>query len=110
APEDLLDYPPQVLSAGNPSIFIALKDKETVDRAELDMTGAKRLRGTYPQPLCTFVFTPTADGAYSRMFALEHGVMEDPATGSATGPLAVYMMRHKLVSSGRFISEQGTKM
>jgi trans-2,3-dihydro-3-hydroxyanthranilate isomerase len=109
-PEDLLDFPPQVLSAGNPTIFIALKDRETVDRAEMDMSGAKRLRGTHPQPLCTFVFTPTAEGAYSRMFAPEHGVMEDPATGSATGPLAAYMMRHKLTPGERFRSEQGTKM
>jgi trans-2,3-dihydro-3-hydroxyanthranilate isomerase len=39
--------------------------------------------------------------------------MEDPATGSSTGPLAAYMMRHGLVSkvSGTcFYSEQGTKM
>jgi trans-2,3-dihydro-3-hydroxyanthranilate isomerase len=59
------------------------------------------------------VFTPTPEGAYSRMFAPEHGVMEDPATGSATGPLAAYMMRHRLApgrSGTRWISEQGTKM
>lgn len=47
------------------------------------------------------------------MFALELGVMDDPATGSATGPLAAYMMDHDLVARNdgtRFISEQGTKM
>jgi trans-2,3-dihydro-3-hydroxyanthranilate isomerase len=47
------------------------------------------------------------------MFAPEHGVIEDPATGSATGPLAAYLMKHGLVSTEpgtRFISEQGTKM
>jgi trans-2,3-dihydro-3-hydroxyanthranilate isomerase len=52
-------------------------------------------------------------GAYSRMFAPEHGVPEDPATGSATGPLAAYMMRRRLVlgvPGTRFHSEQGTKM
>ncbi|MDP9110151.1 MAG: PhzF family phenazine biosynthesis protein, partial [Candidatus Eremiobacteraeota bacterium] len=35
------------------------------------------------------------------------------ATGSATGPLAAYMMEHGLASGcdgTRFISEQGTKM
>ena len=38
---------------------------------------------------------------------------EDPATGSSTGPLASFMMRHGLMSrkSGtRRVSEQGTKM
>jgi trans-2,3-dihydro-3-hydroxyanthranilate isomerase len=47
------------------------------------------------------------------MFAPEYGIAEDPATGSSTGPLAAFMMRHKLVSGAadsRFISEQGTQM
>ena len=47
------------------------------------------------------------------MFAPDYGIAEDPATGSSTGPLAAFMMRHGLVSRAtgtRFISEQGTKM
>ena len=110
---DLLDLAPQVVTAGNPNIYIPLKDKDAVDRAWLDLGGMRTLKGAHDEALCVFVFTPTADGAYSRMFAPEHGVAEDAATGSATGPLAAYMMRHKLVSdrSGtRFFSEQGTKM
>ncbi len=60
-----------------------------------------------------FVFAPTAEGAYARMFAFEHGIVEDPATGSATGPLAAYMMRYGLCAKAdgtRFVSEQGTAM
>lgn len=110
---DLLDFAPQFLSAGNPTVYIALRDKDAVDRAWLDLTGAKLLRGADSEPMCVFVFTPTDQGAYSRMFAPEYGVVEDPATGSSTGPLAAFMMRHGLVSKAdgtRFISEQGTKM
>jgi trans-2,3-dihydro-3-hydroxyanthranilate isomerase len=47
------------------------------------------------------------------MFALEHGVVEDPATGSATGPLAAFMMHHGLAPAAagtRLVSEQGVKM
>jgi hypothetical protein len=51
------------------------------------------------ESFCVFVFTPTSDGAYSRMFAPEYGIPEDPATGSSTGPLAVFMMRRGLVSN-----------
>jgi trans-2,3-dihydro-3-hydroxyanthranilate isomerase len=111
--DDLLDAPPQLLSAGNPTIYVALRDKLAVDRAWLDMTGAKQLRGSDAEFMCVFVFTPTAEGAYSRMFAPEYGVVEDPATGSSTGPLAAFMMRHGLVSNSggtRWVSEQGTKM
>jgi trans-2,3-dihydro-3-hydroxyanthranilate isomerase len=111
--DDLLDVAPQRLSAGNPTIYVALRDKFAVDRAWLDMTGARQLRGSDADFICVFVFTPTAEGAYSRMFAPEHGVVEDPATGSSTGPLAAFMMRHGLVSNSggmRWLSEQGTKM
>jgi trans-2,3-dihydro-3-hydroxyanthranilate isomerase len=110
---DLLEAPPQLLSAGNPTIFIAVTDRATVDRAWLDLQGAKKLKGLEEELACVFVFAPTAGGAYSRMFAPDYGVVEDPATGSSTGPLALFMMRHGLVSSSSgtcFFSEQGTKM
>jgi trans-2,3-dihydro-3-hydroxyanthranilate isomerase len=110
---DLLEPQPQLMTAGNPNIYVPLRDKEAVDRAKLDSRGNNEIRGDYPEPVCIFVFTPTKEGAYSRMFAPEFGVIEDPATGSATGPLAAYMLKHKLVSDAdgtRFVSEQGTKM
>jgi len=112
-PQEILPMTPQLLSAGNPTVVIAAKDKAAVDRAWLDSTGLKTLRGTENESFCVFLFAPTPEGAYSRMFAPEFGVPEDPATGSSTGPLAVFMMRHGLASKAagtRFISEQGTKM
>lgn len=110
---DLLEIPPQRLSAGNPTAFVALRDKNAVDRAWLDPGGMKLLQGPDSEPMCVFVFTPTEQGAYSRMFAPSYGIVEDPATGSSTGPLAAFMIRHGLIPSRngtRFISEQGTKM
>jgi trans-2,3-dihydro-3-hydroxyanthranilate isomerase len=112
-PSDLLHVAPQFLSAGNPTVFVAVKDKAVVDRARLDLSGMAAFKTADQEPLCVFVFTPTADGAYSRMFAPEYGIQEDPATGSSTGPLARYMMRYGLTSRAagtRFVSEQGTKM
>lgn len=112
-PDDLLGPAPQLLSAGNPTIFIPLKDKAAVDCSWLDAHALKSLKAEGSEPICVFVFAPTPEGAYSRMFAPEHGVYEDPATGSATGPLAAFMTKHDLVprtDGTRFISEQGTKM
>lgn len=111
SPSDLANIPPQILSAGNPNLYIALKDIAAVDRAWL--SSVESLKAEPGELLCVFVFTRTPEGVYSRMFAPEHGVIEDPATGSATGPLAAYLMKHGLVSTEpgtRFISEQGTKM
>jgi trans-2,3-dihydro-3-hydroxyanthranilate isomerase len=112
-PSDLLDAVPQIVTAGNPLVFIALKNKAAVDRAWIDSASMALLKEPGEEASCVFVFTPTSEGAYSRMFAPELGVVEDPATGSATGPLAAYMMRHNFAPSTagtRFHSEQGTKM
>lgn len=110
---DLAGVEPQLLDGGNPTLLVAMRSREAVDRAAIDARTTAELRGPGTKPMCVFVFTPTAEGAYSRMFAPEYGVAEDPATGSSTGPLALYMMRHGLAGARdgtRFISEQGTKM
>ena len=114
ARRDLLSCAPQVLSAGNPTLFVALKDPSAVDRAALDHSRWVAAKSRYQLgPMCVFVFAPTATGAYSRMFAPDYGIAEDPATGSSTGPLASYMLHHRLTSAeagSRFVSEQGTQM
>jgi len=110
---ELLGFKPQLLNAGNPTVLVALRDREAVDRARLDLAGMRQLRGADPVLMCVFVFTPTPEGVYSRMFAPEYGIPEDPATGSSTGPLAAYMMQHGMISNSagtRMVSEQGTKM
>lgn len=113
-PADLLDAQPRQFSAGNPTVFIPLKNEAAVDRAWLDVSSMKPLHANDSDtPLCVFVFTPTPEGAYSRMFAPEQGIVEDPATGGATGPLAAYMIQNGLTSGSdgsTFVSEQGKKM
>jgi trans-2,3-dihydro-3-hydroxyanthranilate isomerase len=109
----LLDLPAQILNAGNPTLFIPVADLATIDRISFDTSAWSRLKSEHPGPLCVFAFAATPQGAYSRMFAPDYGVREDPATGSSMGPLALYMMRHGLVSSKdgvSFYCEQGTKM
>lgn len=105
--------PGELLWPGNPILFIAVDTPATVDAAQLDIGPFMELAQKQEKPTCVFVFAPTPTGAYSRMFAPQLGITEDPATGGATGPLAAFMMKHGLVSSDdgtRFISEQGVKM
>jgi trans-2,3-dihydro-3-hydroxyanthranilate isomerase len=111
--DDLLDVDPQLLNAGNPTLLVGLKNEAAVDRAWLDSQGMRILTDGEGEQFCVFVFSQTSEGVYSRMFAPEYGVPEDPATGSSTGPLAAFMIKHGLLtgaSNTRFISEQGTKM
>jgi trans-2,3-dihydro-3-hydroxyanthranilate isomerase len=111
---DLIDgIPCDILTAGNPNVYIPVRDPARVDRAWVETAAQRSILGAQPEPTCVFVFAPVDGGAYSRMFSPEHGVVEDPATGSATGPLAAFMMENGLapVSDGtHLISEQGTKM
>lgn len=113
-PNELLaDVPCQLLTAGNPTLLIAVKNPQSVDRAKVDSAPFNALVKKCGVPAMIFVFAPVASGAYSRMFAPHLGVPEDPATGSATGPLAAFMLAHQLArgdDGSTFISEQGVKM
>jgi trans-2,3-dihydro-3-hydroxyanthranilate isomerase len=108
---DLLDVPPAYATVGPSFVYVALRDRGAVDRADFD---ASVLRPALPgvEHIQLFAFAPVDGGAYSRMFAGDIGVAEDPATGSATGPLAAYMLRNEMIPPPpvRIVSEQGVKM
>ena len=64
-----------------------------------------------------FLFAVSPGGSpetvYSRMFAPEFGIVEDPATGSASGPLGCYLVKHRIVGAPamhRIVSRQGVAM
>ena len=109
--------PVQPGSTGNQHLFVPLRDRAAVDRATLDVRALQAAMGDRPR-LGIFVFAPASDPAagrvYSRMFAPHtSGVPEDPATGSASGPLGAYLVLNGLVHDAaevRIVSEQGTKM
>lgn len=47
----------------------------------------------------------------TRMFAPGEGIAEDPATGSAAGPLAVHLLRHGLIASDTLVEiSQGAEV
>jgi trans-2,3-dihydro-3-hydroxyanthranilate isomerase len=115
---DQADLCPQVPictgTTGSLFLYVALRNRGAVDRAVLDVDAMRRAFGEAPLP-GVFVFAaerPT--GVYSRMFAPHtSGIPEDPATGSASGPLGAYLVQHGLLGPGdpmQLVSEQGVKM
>lgn len=105
-------FEPRNIGAGNPFFFVALRDPKAVDRARLVETAMREIVD-FDEANGLFVFAPVERGAYSRMFAPMSGIVEDPATGSATGPLGAYMVRAgilPLVDGTAFASEQGVAM
>ena len=110
--------PIQRVSCGLPFLFIPLATRDVVDSIQPNGAELERFaRRNGLDGVGFFVFTLDGgeDGAtvYSRMFALEFGVVEDPATGSASGSLGCYLVRHGLVTgdaAGAITSRQGVKM
>ena len=112
-PGDLLpDLPVQVGSTGLPFLYVPLRSAEVVDRARLTSTGVANSAGA--RGVFIFATEPGSNRAYSRMIATMGGTpWEDPATGSASGPLGAYMVRYGLAGPGdkvEIVSEQGTQM
>jgi trans-2,3-dihydro-3-hydroxyanthranilate isomerase len=105
--------PIQRISCGVPFLYVPLKDADAVDRAVSDANGFRRLKAATGIDLAIFLFSWSGTAVYSRMFAPEFGVSEDPATGSASGPLGCYLVRHGIVrgdATHRIRSLQGAKM
>jgi trans-2,3-dihydro-3-hydroxyanthranilate isomerase len=111
------DLPVQVVSCGVPFLFVPIATRRAVDAAVLDPGRYDRLMSQSPDANGLFLFTPEPAvdraTAYSRMFAPDIGVTEDPATGIASGPLGCYLVRHAVVApdrAGAMLSLQGVKM
>ena len=110
--------PVQVVSCGVPFLFVPLTTRAAVDGAAVNASALDALlRETNTSAHGIFVFSAEPGEApatvYSRMFAPELGVTEDPATGGASGPLGCYLVRHKVVQpdqSESMLSLQGVKM
>ncbi len=110
------DLPLEVASCGVPYLMVPLAGLAAVARARLRLDLWEELLGGFASQHAYLFSRETAgdDGTvHARMFAPAAGVPEDPATGSAAGPLGCYLMRHGLVEAGErvpVVCEQGYEM
>jgi trans-2,3-dihydro-3-hydroxyanthranilate isomerase len=87
-------------------VFVELGSPEEVAALEPDL--AALARATPDGVNC---FARDGQRWKTRMFAPNHGVAEDPATGSAAGPLAVHLARHGRIAFGEQIEiSQGAEI
>ncbi|MCX6538372.1 MAG: PhzF family phenazine biosynthesis protein [Acidobacteria bacterium] len=108
----------QEVSCGVPFVFIPLATRAAVDRAAPNAAAINQLCARHHLAAeAVFIFSSeqAGDGAtvYSRMFAPGLGVVEDPATGAASGPLGCYLLRHGVVpatQANAITSLQGARM
>jgi trans-2,3-dihydro-3-hydroxyanthranilate isomerase len=117
APEQLLpNLPVQEVSCGSAFFFAPLTTRAAVDAVQMnarELDAVFKQAGVQRRGIFVFTTESGADGAtvYSRMVGATGS--EDPATGSASGPLGCYLVRHGLVpaaAAGAIVSAQGVKM
>jgi trans-2,3-dihydro-3-hydroxyanthranilate isomerase len=113
--DDLDDYPVQVVSCGVPFLYVPVKTLYAAQQMRLRTEVWEQLYPSWGVPEI-FAFSretvnPTST-VHSRMFAPEFGIVEDPATGAASGPLGCYLVKYGIVSGSpaQIISEQGLEI
>ena len=128
------DLPVQLGSAGNPFLLVPVRSLDALARAQVSLPElAELLRGEHRAVFAFTRHTSESDvrarmltakvteqktdeavpNIRARMLGAALGVYEDPATGSAHGPLGAYLAAHTDIlpgDKGEFISHQGVEM
>ena len=95
---DLVDGLPVVpVSTGIPHLMVPIADDEALRRATRDDRGCARVCASADDAESLYLFVVRGAGDIrARMFDRFPTIGEDPATGSAAGPLAAYLANHGL--------------
>jgi trans-2,3-dihydro-3-hydroxyanthranilate isomerase len=87
--------PVEEYDLGPHHVYLELGSEEEVAALEPDFAALARLTD-----VCVNCFAGSGTRWKTRMFAPSSGVAEDPATGSAAGPLALHLARHGRIGFG----------
>jgi trans-2,3-dihydro-3-hydroxyanthranilate isomerase len=100
----------QVVSTGAAHLLVPARDRRAVERARPDAERLAPLLGAVSAQGCYLFCLDPADPsatAHARFFNPTVGISEDPATGSAAGPLACYLASRGFVEGDTVRVEQG---
>jgi trans-2,3-dihydro-3-hydroxyanthranilate isomerase len=93
------ELPLDLYESGVGNVYVLLPDEDAVAAVEPDLAAVARVMGAI-HANCS---AGSGTRWKTRMFAPGDGVPEDPATGSAAGPLAVHLARHGRIPFGEEI-------
>lgn len=106
--------PLEVVSAGVPFLLVPVRDRDALGRLRLDPTAMAPHLPAYPLGVLAFTLDSDDSLVRARMFGEAFGVVEDPGTGAAHGPLGGYLASHGVLAPGiepaTFLSRQGVEM
>jgi len=114
--------PVQAVSTGFPQLFVpvrSLAEVQAIDPIDIDAASLSQVCAELGLPgadvaiFCLETVYPDRD-VHMRFVAPHHGIPEDPATGSASGGLASYLVHHGLITATppltTIVTEQGIEM
>jgi trans-2,3-dihydro-3-hydroxyanthranilate isomerase len=118
-PQDILatDLPAQLVSTGLPQLMVPVRSLAAVEAITLELGLLQTVCERYDTH-SIYVFTretinPKAH-VHTRLFAALAGVLEDPATGSASGALGAYLVHHRVLGGNDGVvcieNEQGHEL
>lgn len=103
--------PISIYDNGIAHVYVMIQDMEAVATLLPDSSALVRIARDQALGMLGFnVFAGSGAAWKTRMFAPAEGIMEDAATGSAAGPLALHLARHGLIPWDTEITiSQGTE-
>jgi trans-2,3-dihydro-3-hydroxyanthranilate isomerase len=101
--------PVQIVSTGWPNMIVPLRDEATVARATPDIRALRALMEPLGTDNC-YLFAASGPRVKARMFTYDPGIVEDPATGAAAGPLGAYLVHQGATEIGRITISQGAEL
>ena len=107
-------YPMQYIATGTPFLIVPLISLEAVQQAQPDGPSILQTLSDESTAKIVILTTETVNtdsDVHVRMFAPDVGVLEDPATGSAAGPIGAYVdhygLLNRVIRGNPIIIEQG---
>ncbi len=88
------DYPVQWASTGLEAVLIPLQSRDALKKIRMDREAFCGYIGRYPQNNCNHLFFTDMGNARFAARCMMEDFVEDPATGSANGNLAAYLLQH----------------
>ncbi|MDH3365910.1 MAG: PhzF family phenazine biosynthesis protein [Thermoplasmata archaeon] len=113
---DMRRAPPQLVSTGLPWLIVPLRNRRVIENITVNTVAFEKVIDRLPKNVVD-VYATSLDPinrkatTHSRAFFLSSGsVIEDPATGSASGCLGAYLVNRRLIDVNRrtrIVNEQG---
>jgi trans-2,3-dihydro-3-hydroxyanthranilate isomerase len=108
------DLPIEEVSTGNTILLIPIRNLSAIRKARGNVNNITEFFNNR-KSMAPYLFTLETEDprskVHTRLFAPHFGILEDPATGSAAGPLAGYLLKYKLFGTNFEIqNEQGVEI